>query len=226
MKKTGKFITLEGPEGSGKSTHLDFLYDYLSEKGFNILSVRDPGGTQVGEEIRKILLNPGLKGMSDLTELLLFEASRAQLVSKKIKPFLEAGPDNIVISSRFADATMVYQGFVRSRESKNIKHIEELNNMVMDGITPDLTILLDIDPAEGIKRARGVNKETPAGELDRIESEDIEFHENVRKGYLKLLKQNPERIRLVDASEPVNAVRKKILNLIEQLLGPVKKYVR
>ncbi|MBN2190977.1 MAG: dTMP kinase [Candidatus Aureabacteria bacterium] len=219
MKGKGKFITLEGPEGSGKSTHLDFLRGYLAEKGFNVLSVRDPGGTQAGEEIRKILLNPGLRGMSDMTELLLFEASRAQLVSEKIKPFLGKGPDNIVISSRFSDATVVYQGFVRFRKSKNITYIEKLNDMVMDGVVPDLTILLDIDPIEGIKRARGVNKETPAGELDRIESENIEFHENVRQGYLRLLKENPERIRLVDSSEPINTVRKNILKLVEQLLG-------
>ncbi|MDD5645481.1 MAG: dTMP kinase [bacterium] len=218
MIKTGKFITLEGPEGSGKSTLLGFLEKYLSEKGLNVLSVRDPGGTQVGEEIRRVLLNPEIKGMSNLAELLLFEASRAQLVAEKIKPFLEIDAKNIVISSRFADATVVYQGFVRFRNTKNISYIKELNKMVMGGIIPDMTILLDIEPVEGIKRARRVNKETPAGTLDRIESEAIEFHDRVREGYLKLVKENPGRIKLVDASQPLNEVKKRIVPLIELLL--------
>ena len=216
--KRGKFITLEGPEGSGKSTHLKMLEKYLKEKGFDVLTVRDPGGTKIGERIREILLDPGIKEMNILTELFLFEASRAQLVHEKIREFLWEDKEKVVLSSRFTDATVVYQGYGRFLNNGKIRMIKKLNDIVVNDSEPDLTILLDIDVKEGLKRARGVNKDTPEGELDRIESETIKFHRGVREGYLKLQKEEPERIKTIDSSMSVEEVHEKIITYVNRLL--------
>ncbi|MCK5160398.1 MAG: dTMP kinase [Candidatus Aureabacteria bacterium] len=217
--KRGKFITLEGPEGSGKSTHLKMLEEYLKGKGFDVLTVRDPGGTKIGERIREILLDPAIKEMNILTELFLFEASRAQLVHEKIREFLWEDKEKVVLSSRFTDATVVYQGYGRFLNNGKIGMIKKLNDIVVKDSEPDLTILLDIDVKEGLKRARGVNKDTPAGELDRIESETIKFHRGVREGYLKLQKEEPERIKIIDSSKFVEEVHKEIRIHVNRLLN-------
>ncbi|MEA3346660.1 MAG: dTMP kinase [Candidatus Auribacterota bacterium] len=216
--KRGKFITMEGPEGSGKSTHLKMLEKHLKEEGFDVLTVRDPGGTKIGERIREILLDPGIKEMNILTELFLFEASRAQLVHEKIREFLWEDKDKVVLSSRFTDATVVYQGYGRFLNNGKIRMIKKLNDIVVKDSEPDLTILLDIDVKEGLKRARGVNKDTPEGELDRIESETIKFHRGVREGYLKLQKEEPERIKTIDSSKSIEGVHEKIITYVNRLL--------
>ncbi|MDH4139818.1 MAG: dTMP kinase, partial [Coriobacteriia bacterium] len=170
----GVFITLEGGEGTGKSTQLRMLAEELDSAGFSVLVLREPGGTEVGEVVRKVLLDPVNDGLDARSELLLYEASRAQLVAKVIGPALASG--RVVLCDRFYDSTTAYQGYGREL---GLDDVRQLNEFATGVLTPDLTIVLDLDPAEGLTRA------TYAG-TDRLEAEEAEFHVRVRKGFLAI----------------------------------------
>ncbi|MCK4261510.1 dTMP kinase [bacterium] len=203
----GIFITLEGPEGSGKSTQAERLSDYLLRKGIDVLCTHEPGGTRIGERLRKILLSPRSKGMTPLTELLLYLASRAQHVEEVVKPSLARG--KVAVSTRFSDSSLAYQGYGRGL---NKQLIRKMNQVATAGLKPDLTILLDIDIPQGLKRARAGSKG------DRLEREKREFHQRVRQGYLKLAKQEPKRIKIVKVKGSIAEVQKRIRQQVEELL--------
>jgi len=213
MRKKGRFITLEGPEGCGKTTHIQLLFNYLCGKGYRCVLTREPGGTPLGEKIRGILLDPVYKGMSSVCETLLFEASRSSLVEKFIIPYLKKG--FIVISDRFSDATIVYQGFAGKQSLKTLKTI---NDYATCRIKPDLTILLDIDAREGLKRARRAGRKKKLFKVDRMERKSLTYHEAVRRGYLKLARQEKRRIKVIrtqaDIRKTQDLVREEVLRII------------
>src|SRR5450432_3029469 len=189
---SGKFITLEGGEGAGKSTVLHAVRDLLMQRALDVVVTREPGGTPAGEAIRNVLLDPALRGMSAETELLLMFASRAQLVRETILPALAGG--RWVLADRFTDASFAYQGGGRGQP---IARIAELENWAAAGLKPDLTLLLDVPVAEGLKRANG------RGAADRIEMENAEFFERVRAVYRTRAAAEPQRFRTIDASLPL-----------------------
>jgi dTMP kinase len=177
--KKGLFIVFEGPEGAGKSTQATLLYKYLKNKGYDVVLTREPGGTKLAEAVRKIILSPKMK-IYPMTELLLYEAARAQHIEEVIKPSLQK--NKIVISDRFADASVVYQGYARGLGTK---FVEKLNKLVVCGCLPDITFVLDIPPKKGLKRIK-LNRKTS---FDRLEQENIKFHTKIREGYLNLAKK-------------------------------------
>lgn len=211
--KKSKFITLEGPEGCGKSTHARLLFDYLRRKRYKCILTREPGGTSLGEEIRKILLNPVNKGMSPICETLLFETSRAALVEKVILPSLAKGFS--VISDRFSDATLAYQGFAGKQDLKDLKII---NKYATDGIKPDLTIVLDIGVKEGLKRAKRTGREKKFFKWDRMERKRLAYHKAVREGYLKLANQEKKRIKLIKTQEDINETQRLIRQEVARII--------
>lgn len=196
---TGKFITLEGTEGVGKSTNLEYVTDLLRAKNIEVVLTREPGGTPIAELIRELLLAKHEEKMCDLSELLLVFAARAQHLDQVILPALRRGA--WVLSDRFTDATYAYQGYGRGL---SIKVIQQLETLVQESLRPDLTILLDIDVETGLQRAK--NRSEP----DRIELEKRQFFEAVREGYLELAKKNSERYMLIDASKELAEVQKSI----------------
>lgn len=207
----GFFITFEGVEGSGKSTQIGLLKGYLEGKGKKVLTLREPGGTILGEKIRGILLNAGDEAIDPGAELFLYEACRAQLVKNVIEPALKAG--NIVICDRFTDSTLAYQGYGRGLD---LGAIESLNRFATQGITPGLTILLDCPPEAGLKRAWSRIKSTRGEKEDRFEKEDILFHTRVREGYLKIAQKEPERIKVMDGGREIPSIHRGICDIIEK----------
>ena len=194
--RRGIFITFEGPEGCGKSTQSSLLYDFLKKRGKRCIYTREPGGTKTGEMIRKVLLNSkGIK-ISNLAETLLFEASRAQIVSEVIKPALLSG--KIVICDRYSDSTLCYQGY---GGKVPVKDIESIDRISTGGLKPDLTILLDIDTVTGLKRARRKG-------VDRMERKTLAYHKRVRMGYLKACQRKSKRIRLIKVREAIESTRR------------------
>ena len=181
MKKLKKrlFIVFEGPEGAGKTTQAKLLYRYLKNKGYDVVLTREPGGTKLAEAVRKIILSPKMK-IYPMTELLLYEAARAQHIEEVIKPNLQK--NKIVISDRFADASVVYQGYARGL---GVEFVEKLNKLVVCNIEPDITFLLDISPKEGLQRIK-FNRKTS---FDRLEKESLKFHIKIREGYLNIAKK-------------------------------------
>ncbi len=212
MKRTaqGYFITFEGIEGSGKSTQAALLDKFLSDSGINSLYTREPGGTEMGQKIREILLKPG-NTISPLTELLLFAADRSHHVSTVIKPALQEG--NIVICDRFTDATLAYQGYARKIDM-NI--IGLLNNIAVAGVKPDLTFLVDLPVSEGLGRAIRRNEEENVSEKEgKFEQELESFHEKVRKGYLELANKEKDRFKIIDGNRPIDIVFEDIIRTIK-----------
>jgi dTMP kinase len=203
----GVFITLEGIEGSGKSTVSEMASKYLASKGFKVIHTYEPGDTAAGKEIRRILLDPIYKGLHPVTELLLYFADRAEHVTHLIAPALKAG--DVVLCDRFTDSTMAYQGFGRGLDLKMLKDIDAV---ARDGVWPDLTILLDLDVRAGLRR------NSHAGKKDRFEMEEIAFHERVREGFLSIACKEPERVKVVDASRPIDAVFAEVRALTDQIL--------
>ena len=202
----GYFITFEGSEGCGKTTQIEALAKALEAQGKTVLITREPGGTLIGEKIRNLLQDQSHKNdISDMTELLLFSASRAELITSRIQPALSRG--EIVICDRFYDSTFVYQGLGRAIDM-NI--VEQLNQITVGTHKPDLTILLDLDAKIGIERA----KSRQSGELDRIENESLAFFEAVRNGYLELAKKEPERFKTIDGLLSVDAIKKIIWDTV------------
>lgn len=214
MERNNMFITFEGSEGSGKTTQSELLARTLQEKGFEVLHTYEPGGTRISEKIRRILLDPENSNMSALTELFLYLSARAQIIQEVIKPALEA--DKIVICDRFIDATLAYQGYGR-RLNKEL--IQKLNSLVTQDILPDLTIVLDIDPTEGLQKAINLHKDNyPEGIGDRIEQEEFEFHKRVRNGYLEIGKQDPQRVKIVNRQKDIEEIHQIILGYVNKLL--------
>ena len=191
------FITFEGIEGTGKTTQIKMLTDFLEESGHSVEVTLEPGGSRIGKELRKILLNMDSTDIIGECELFLYLADRAQHVGQVIKPAVDAG--KIIISDRFADSTIVYQGYGRGFDPKLLR---ELNDVAVSGNWPDLTILLDIDPEIGLKRAMTRNlQENKMQEEGRFEAESLEFHNRVREGYLTWAALNNERIVVVNADQ-------------------------
>ena len=202
----GKFITFEGSEGSGKSTQIQMAFDYLRSKKRPVIFIREPGGVKISEAIRNILLDPQNAGMTDICETLLYMAARSQLVEEQITPALEKG--TTVLCDRFLDSTVVYQGY---GNGVDIKFIKEIGQLATQGIAPDLTFIFDIDTKEGLAR-RGKNK-------DRIEQRPLEYHNRVRKGYLELAKQEPDRIKVIKVDKTREGIRDVIRPYLDELLG-------
>ncbi len=205
MNKKGLFITFEGTDGSGKSTQIKLLRSWLEEKGIDALLTREPGGTDISEKIRDIILDKNNSEMSHMTEALLYAASRAQHVDQVIRPALSKGLT--VISDRFIDSSIVYQGYGR----KLGESVEVINKYAMGDCIPDVTFLLKIDPETGIKRASG-------GVPDRIESEELSYHKSVYDAYLDLEKKYPERIFGIDAGRSIEIIHGEITGKIHELL--------
>lgn len=206
----GVFITIEGIEGSGKSTQVRLLADYLRGMQLRVTETREPGGTEIGEAIRRVLLSPSSGEISTQTELLLILACRADHVDSVIRPALEHG--EVVISDRYADATVAYQGFGRGID---LERIRELNEAATGGLSPDLTVLLDLDVEDGLARVEG-----RAGKMrtDRFEREKIEFHKRVRDGYRDAASREPDRVKLVRADEEVEIVHEHVRAIVERVL--------
>jgi len=209
----GTFVTFEGIDGSGKSTQLRLLNNFLRTKGYNALITREPGGTPVGLRLRAALLDAS-EEVDPLTELLVFAADRAQHVRRVIRPALEAG--QIVISDRYADATVAYQGAGRGFPPALIQEIVQL---ATEGLKPDLTVLFDLGIEESTSRTtrRSTGKSSKIGR-DRLDIEDAEFHARVRDAYLQLARAEPERVKVIDSSGPVERTQEQLKTIIVSFL--------
>lgn len=203
----GIFITFEGIEGCGKTTQLKLLEGCLVAKSLEIVVTREPGGTPMAEAIRGLLLDPAHGALSDMAELLLYEAARAQHVDEQIRPALEAG--KIVLCDRFTDSTLAYQGTGRGLARAVLTR---LNDIATASLRPDMTILLDLAAAEGI--ARAANR----SQADRIEQESLDFHGRVRQGFLDLAAEEPERVKLIDATQTVHEIGDQVRALVDPLV--------
>lgn len=203
MKK-GLFITLEGADGCGKTTQLNLLKEYLTSSGYEIVVTREPGGKGLGEKLREILLNYDGE-VSDRCEAFLYLADRAQNIDTIIKPAINSG--KIVLCDRHTDSSVAYQGYGREQ---NIDNINMLNELAVNGVHPDLTIVFDIDTEISMARV--------GAEKDRLESAGIEFHKRVRNGYFEIAKKNPQRIKVVDASQTIEDVQRDVIKIIEEVL--------
>ncbi len=191
------FLTLEGSEGSGKTSQLGPLMEYLRQQGFDVVAAREPGGTPISDQIRSVLMRLENTEMEQRTEILLFQAARAQLVEEVILPALRAG--KVVISDRFADSTLAYQGYGYQRD---IQRLQGIIDFATGGLKPDLTILFDIDVEEGLRRRKG-----SGGEWNRLDSLELDFYRRVRAGYHTLAQAEPQRWVILDASQPQEAVQ-------------------
>ena len=209
MAQRGLFITFEGTDGSGKTTQIQRLSADLTRAGDAVRVTREPGGTPISEQIRDMLLNPDHGEMASTTELLLYAASRAQHVAEVIQPALEAG--KIVISSRFADAMVAYQGYGRGLALELIHH---LNRIATNGVTPDLTFVLDLPVEIGLQRVQ-----QSRGTMDRLEGENIEFHRQLRQGYLAIASQEPQRVKIIDAQQTADRVYAQIKAEVDRRIG-------
>jgi dTMP kinase len=202
------FITLEGPEGSGKSMQICQLADFIREQGFEVLTTREPGGTFIGDQIREVIMRMENTMMSPRAEILLFCAARAQIVDEVIRPNLEKGL--VVISDRYADSTLAYQGYGHGLDLVILK---EILRFATGGLQPDLTLLLDVDVEEGLKRRR-----IGGGEWNRLDAQQVAFHQRVRQGYLKMAAEEPDRWHVVNARQKPDQVQKDLRLVITQTL--------
>lgn len=203
----GKFITIEGGDGSGKSTQINALLDYLKSRGIEAYFTREPGGTEISEKIREIILDVKNDKMSDYTESLLYAAARSQHVYEKILPLLNAG--KTVVCDRYVDSSFAYQGFARGLGFDFIEHI---NEAAIKGAMPDITIYLDIRPEIGILRKKSYK------ELDRLEKEKLDFHNKVYEGYNLLIEKYPDRFVKINAESSVEKVSKAVIEAVSKIL--------
>lgn len=203
----GIFITMEGPDGSGKTTQINLLTPYLKGLGREVVVTREPGGTVISEKIREVILDVDNKNMANITETMLYAAARAQLVEEIIRPALEAG--KVVICDRFVDSSLVYQGLARGI---GLTKVLEINNHAISGLVPDLTFFMDIEPEQGLLR-----KEKQA-KLDRIESEKLSFHKKVYEGYKMIADTYPGRIKVINAMDSQHNIHKRICDMLINLL--------
>jgi dTMP kinase len=202
------FITLEGPEGSGKTSHTPYLVEYLREKGHTVFPTREPGGTSIGEQIREVIHDLKNVEMHPRTETLLYQAARAQIVEQVIKPLLADG--GIVLSDRYYDSTIAYQGYGHQQD---LEQVRALVKYATGGLDPDLTVLLDVDVEEGLRRKRKNN------EWNRLDAYTVEFHRRVRAGYLEMVKAEPNRWIVVDAGKDWQTVQDKLREMIMEFIG-------
>jgi len=202
----GAFITVEGIDGSGKTTQIRLMVDYLRSRGMEVVLTREPGGTKISEKIRAIILDPEHQEMSAITEMLLYASARAQLVSEVVKPAL--GQGKVVVCDRFVDSSYAYQGFGRGI---GLNIIAEVNRAALDGVTPDITFFFDIGPDLTSKR---INPD----EADRMEREKIEFHRKVYNGYKRLAMLYPERIKLIDGRRGIDEISGEVRHWIDTVL--------
>ncbi|RLC81811.1 MAG: dTMP kinase [Chloroflexi bacterium] len=203
------FITFEGPDGSGKTTQIRLLAEWLREQGHEVVLTREPGGTEIGDQIRTVLHDPYNTAMDARTEILLYSASRAQHVAQLIRPSLAAG--KIIISDRYADSTLAYQGYGRGLD---LEVLRAVTSFATGGLTPALTVYLNITPEEGLQRRR-----LGGDEWNRLDAEALEFHQRVRAGYLELVKQGTERWAVIDAARSVEEVQAEIRTVVQARLG-------
>ncbi len=207
------FITLEGPEGSGKTSHVPALVEYLREKGYRVFPTREPGGTSIGEQIRQVIHDLKNVEMHPRAETLLYQAARAQIVEQVIRPRLAAG--EIVLSDRYADSTIAYQGYGHQQD---LDQVRALVRYATGGLVPDLTVLLDIDVEAGLKR-----KTQNGAEWNRLDAYTVEFHERVRKGYLAMVKADPGRWVTIDASPSWDVVQRELRATVLKRLSKTGK---
>jgi dTMP kinase len=205
------FITLEGSEGSGKSTQAIALADFLREKGYPVLLTREPGGTPIGDQVRLILADLKNEDMLPRTEILLFQASRAQLVERVIRPHLQAG--GMVLCDRYADSTLAYQGY--GYQLVDLATLSQIVEFATGGLKPDLTLLLDIDPAAGLQRRRS------SGDVNRLDVYDLTFYQRVRQGYLEMAQAEPKRWVIVDAGQSLEQVQAELRQIVIEHLAAV-----
>ncbi len=205
---SGLFISIEGTDGSGKTTQIRLLEEYFKNKGFYVVCTREPGGNMISEKIRELIIDKENTEMTAVTEALLYAAARAQHVTSDILPVLEDG--GIVISDRFLDSSLVYQGFARGL---GIKTVKDMNKYAVNGLEPDMTFFLRLKPEDGIKRKKNQK------ELDRMESENEKFHQMVYGGYMQLARRNKKRIKVIDALKSVEDIHSEIIENIEKLFS-------
>ncbi|NMC52535.1 MAG: dTMP kinase [Chloroflexi bacterium] len=202
------FITLEGPDGSGKSSQIEPLAEYLRQQGCSVITTREPGGTSISNQVRDVLKSMDNKSMHPRTEILLFCAARAQLVEEVICPALEKGM--IVLSDRYADSTLAYQGYGHGYE---LDFLRSLLNFATGGLWPDLTLYLDVDAETGLNR-----RKSGGGEWNRLDDYALAFHRRVRQGYVELAAQQPQRWVTVDAGQPLQVVQQELRRIVTQRL--------
>lgn len=210
--KRGLFVTVEGTDGCGKTTQITNIVDYLSSLGCRVILTREPGGTRISENIRSIILDPAFTEMHSITELMLYSAARAQLVEQVIKPAI--ANCETVICDRYVDSFYAYQGYGRGLDMEMLKQITSL---AINNTMPDITFFFDLDPEIGLRRRMN------AANGDRIENEQIEFHRRVYCGYRQLAKENPDRIKTIDASRSVDEVWEDVRRQLDMALGFVRE---
>ena len=206
------FLTFEGPDGSGKSTQIQLTAQFLTNLGYDVLTTREPGGTAIGDQIRDVLHNVDNTAMCAPAEVLLYSASRAQLVHQVILPHLKRG--GAVVCDRYADSTFAYQGYGRGLEAEMLRLITQF---ATQSLKPDLTIYLDLDPAQGLERKQNANS-AGAGEWNRMDQLELDFHQRVRAGYLEMAQDEPERWLVIDATGSIEAVNQAIRQRLDQYL--------
>lgn len=199
------FITLEGPEGSGKTSHIPYLVEYLREKGYTVFPTREPGGTSISEQIRDILHDLKNAEMHPRTETLLYQAARAQIVQQVIQPRLKAG--EIVISDRYYDSTIAYQGYGHQQD---LEQVRALVKYATGGLIPELTVLLDVDVEVGLAR-----RKKNGMEWNRMDAHEVEFYQRVRAGYLEMVKQEPHRWVVIDAGRDWQTIQNELRGVVE-----------
>ncbi|MCE4051842.1 MULTISPECIES: dTMP kinase [Bacillaceae] len=206
----GIFITMEGPEGAGKTTILEMLYKHYKDKGIKIVKTREPGGIRIAEKIREIILNPDHTEMDGRTEALLYAAARRQHLVEKVIPALAEG--SIVLSDRFIDSSLAYQGYARGI---GIEEIWKINEFAIGGVMPDLTLYFDLDPELGLARINKSNER----EINRLDLEQLDFHKRVQAGYYKVIEKFPERLHKLEASQSIEDVFEQAQQAINQVLN-------
>lgn len=216
----GVFITFEGPEGSGKSTQARLLYEQLQAFGYPVILTREPGGTRIGEMIRRILMDLRHTEMAPTTEILLFSAARAQLVSEIVRPYLQTG--GIVLCDRYADSTYAYQGYGLGRD---LDELHAVTVIATGGLQPDLTCYLDLPVEEGLERKRGLSRGSAAQtpEWNRLDARDLAYHQRVAAGFQELMRREPQRWRRLDARLPVDDLAHQVAAAVEPLLERVTR---
>jgi dTMP kinase len=213
----GYFITLEGADGSGKSTQARLLVEHLKALGYSVILTREPGGTPLAEEIRRVILTPSQETLEPLAEILLYAASRTQHVNQLIKPALAEG--KIVICERFIDSSLAYQGYALGRD---LELIREINQIVVGDLQPDLTLLLDVDTERSVNRINN-RSDTTKTQVDRIESRGFSFQEKVRQGYLELAKKDSRIVLINSTQRGIKEIHTEILNILTIRLQGIAK---
>lgn len=212
---SGCFITFEGVEGSGKTTQIRLAGEFLREKGLPVIVTQEPGGTPLGERIREILLNHGGFDISGEAEVFLFAAARAQHTDRLIRPALEKG--QVILCDRFSDATIAYQAYGRGLP---LEAVREICRLASRGLSPRITLLFDLPVEKGLERAfRRIAGREEASREDRFEREHLDFHRRIREGYLAIARQEPDRVKIIDASRDIETTRREVLAILSSVLG-------